>query len=350
MKIKWGIIGCGDVADHKIGPAFNRVKDSELVAVMRRNAGKAKDFARRHKVPKYYSDVDALLRDDEINAVYIATPHYLHAEHTVKAAEYGKHVLCEKPMAITIQECQKMINACETNKVKLMIAYYQRLQPAHQKIRELISQGAIGKIIMCKAQTGIWRYPADWFGKKELSGGGVLMEVGTHIIDLLRFLLGEIVEVSAYTDVLLFGCSVEDTSSLIVRFEDGVHGSMSFSYAVPDLGSNIEICGTQGKISWSTFVWKGDLIVKAYMHDELPKSEILTNLETVDNESREYRYETDKVSQRVPMIKHFVECVNMSKEPLLPGIEGLKDQQVILAAYESSKTKRAMRVNDVLGL
>ena len=331
MKIKWGIIGCGDVADHKIGPAFNRVKDSELVAVMRRNAEKAKDFARRHKVPKYYSDVDALLRDDEINAVYIATPHYLHAEHTVKAAEYGKHVLCEKPMAITIQECQKMINACETNKVKLMIAYYQRLQPAHQKIRELISQGTIGKIIMCKAQTGIWRYPAGWFGKKELSGGGVLMEVGTHIIDLLRFLLGEIVEVSAYTDALVFEYSVDDISSLIIRFEGGMHGLMNFSCALPNVGNTIEICGTKGRISWPIFVWQDGLTVKVYY---------------IDNKVQEYRYETDKVSQRVPMIKHFVECVNMNTQPSIGGMEGLKDQQVVLSAYESSKTKRVVGVSN----
>lgn len=334
MTVKWGIIGCGDVADHKVGPAFNRVKDSELVAVMRRNAEQAKDFARRHGVPKYYSDLDALLRDDEINAVYIATPHYLHAQHTVKAAEYGKHVLCEKPMAITIKECEKMIKACEENKVKLMICYYQRLQPAHQKIKELINQGALGKILTCKAQTQDWGHPKGaWWRKDNLSGGGVLINNGSHIIDLLRYFFGEIAEVSAYTDALVFQYPVDDISSLIVRFERGMHGLMNFSCALPNAGNTLEICGTKGRVSWPIFVWQDSLTVRVY---------------NLDNKVQECRYETDKVSQRVPMIKHFVECVNMNTQPSIGGMEGLKDQRVVLSAYESSKTKRVVRVSDVV--
>jgi len=339
MTVKWGIIGCGDVVEHKVGPAFNQVKDSELIAVIDINAEKAKDFAQRRGVPKYYSDVDALLGDDEINAVYIATPNYLHAQSTIKAAEHGKHILCEKPMALTVKECEKMINACEENKVKLMIAYYQRFQPAHQKPRELIRQGVIGKIIMCKAQTGGWGQPEGWLRRNELSGGGVLANVGCHIIDLLRYLLGEIVELSAYTDALVFEYPVEDIASLTVRFEDGVHGLLNFccdlAWAIPfdpsNVGNTIEICGTKGRISWPIFV-EGDLIVKVYVNNELQK----------------YKYTTDKVLQRVPMIKHFAECVKMNKEPSIPGIEGLKDLQVVLAAYESSKTKKVVKVKDVV--
>ena len=346
MTVKWGIIGCGDVAD-QIGPVFNRAGNSQLVAVMRRNIEKAKDFAQRHRVSKYYSDVDALLRDDEINAVYIASPHYLHREHAVKAANSGKHVLCEKPMAITIKECKDMMKACEDNKVKLMICYYLRLQPAHQKIKELINQGAIGRVIMSRAETGIWRCPEGWFGRKELSGGGVLTEVGTHFIDLMQFLLGEIVEVAAHADVLVFEYSVEDTSSLVVRFQDGSHGSMSFSYAAPDAGSSIVICGTKGKISWPTFVSEGDFVVQVSTHKELPKDKVVVNLETRDKNSEEYRFTTDKVSQRIPMIEHFVDCINTGIQPSIPGLEGLRDQQVILAAYESSRTKRIVRVSDI---
>ena len=143
-KIKWGILGCGNVTEVKSGPAFQKIKNSELVAVMRRNAVLAEDYARRHHVPKWYANAEDLIHDPEVNAVYIATPPASHKEYTILCAKAGKAVYVEKPMAISFAECNEMINACNSYDVPLFVAYYRRKLPRFLKIQQLIKSGIIG--------------------------------------------------------------------------------------------------------------------------------------------------------------------------------------------------------------
>ncbi|MDD4489259.1 MAG: Gfo/Idh/MocA family oxidoreductase [Paludibacter sp.] len=146
-KINWGIIGCGNVTELKSGPAFNKIEHSRLVAVMRRNADLAQDYARRHQVPRFYADADLLIHDPEVNAIYVATPPDTHAMYAIKAMRAGKPVYVEKPMARTYAECQEMIRVSEETGMPLYVAYYRRTLPTFLKVKSLLDEGAIGKLL-----------------------------------------------------------------------------------------------------------------------------------------------------------------------------------------------------------
>jgi predicted dehydrogenase len=147
-NVKWGIIGCGDVTEVKSGPAFRKVENSDLIAVMRRNGEKAADYAKRHNVPKWYDDAEKLINDPDVNAIYVATPPDTHAEYAIKSMKAGKPVYVEKPMAMNTAECQQMIDVSKQTGMPLFVAYYRRAQPYFVKIKQLIEMPAIGEIKM----------------------------------------------------------------------------------------------------------------------------------------------------------------------------------------------------------
>lgn len=151
-KVRWGIIGVGDVTEVKSGPAFNKVENSEIVMVMRRNLDKVKSYAKRHSVPTYTTNADDIINNPEIDAVYIATPPSSHAEFAIKAAQAKKHIYVEKPMAATYAECQKMIVAAEKNNVKLFVAYYRRELEYFKKVKSLVDENEIGNVKLVNTQ------------------------------------------------------------------------------------------------------------------------------------------------------------------------------------------------------
>ena len=230
-KIRWGIIGCGDVTEVKSGPAFQKIDNSDLIAVTSRNEHKAKDYAFRHNVSKWYSDPDLLIRDSEIDAVYIATPPDSHKQYTIKVAEAGKSVYVEKPMARCHQECLEMISSCRTNKVKLFTAYYRRSLPKFIKVKELIESGRLGDIrtILNLLYIPFKNLHTDsknlpWRVKPEISGGGYFVDLASHTIDILQFILGSIIHTNgtAVNQANLY--PAEDTVSANFIFEGGITG------------------------------------------------------------------------------------------------------------------------------
>lgn len=333
MSVKWGIIGCGDVVVRKSGLAFSEAKNSEIVAVMKRDPEKAKQFAQEHGVRKYYSDVDALLQDEEIDAVYIATPPYVHAEHTIKAAKHGKHVLCEKPMAMSVKECQEMIKACEENEVQLMIAYYRRWYPVAQKMKELLREGKIGQPIFARATILSMYEPqaSNWRIDPRIAGGGFLTDVGSHFIDLLIYLIGEAKEVGAVVDTIYLDIEADDSSSLIMRFVTGAQTTMhvvaSFYWNISARTNEFEISGTEGKI-FATDVETGDL--KLFR----------------DGENKEYQLPPPPLTlTRVSLVEDFVRSIITGKKNSVPGEEGLKTAKIIEAAYQSSKRREIVKIS-----
>ena len=262
--IKWGIIGCGNVCEIKSGPAFSKCNNSMLYAVMRRDADKAADFALRHDVPHWYSNVEDIINNPEIDIVYIATPPSSHSEYTIMALNAGKAVYVEKPMAINYFECCNMLNASNQSKCKLWVAYYRRALSYFKKVKELIDNKSIGNI-----QTVSIRYfrpsaaydlsteTQTWRTKKSIAGGGYFYDLAPHTIDILYFLLGKFVEVSGYHSNTANLYKVEDTVCAAFRFSSGIIGSGIWSYA----GSNeykedtVKITGTKGYISFSTFLF-----------------------------------------------------------------------------------------------
>ncbi|WP_025027873.1 Gfo/Idh/MocA family protein [Caldalkalibacillus mannanilyticus] len=259
-RVRWGIIGCGAVTEVKSGPAFQKVKNSELVAVMRRTGELAKDYAERHRVPKWYDDADDLINDPDVDAVYIATPPNSHKEYTLKAAKAGKPVYVEKPMAITFAECTEMIAACQAARVPLYVAYYRRALPRFVKIKELLENKVIGdlRFVMTtqykKASEDV-KDPLNlpWRVQPELSGGGLFFDLASHTLDLLDFLLGPIKEAQGIASNQAGYYQAEDIVTGTYRFESGVHGVGSWCFsAYEDVDIN-EIIGSKGKITFSTF-------------------------------------------------------------------------------------------------
>ena len=198
-KISWGIIGCGDVTELKSGPAFNKVNNSELVAVMRRDAAKAKDYAFRHNVPKWYTDANELINDPDINAVYIATPPSSHEEYTMAVLKAGKPVYVEKPMTMHAASAERMMNAVEEMKGKLSVAHYRRAQPLFKKIKQLVADKAIGEIRFARLSLYKKSYTQQdldfektaWRVDPALAGGGLFHDLSPHQLDLMYYFLGE---------------------------------------------------------------------------------------------------------------------------------------------------------------
>lgn len=259
-KVRWGIIGCGDVTEVKSGPAFQKVENSELVAVMRRTGELAKDYAERHGVPKWYDDGDALIRDPDVDAIYIATPPGSHKEYTIKAAQAGKPVYVEKPMARNFVECQEMIMVCKEAGVPLYVAYYRRAMPRFVKIKKLLEQKAIGDVRFISTiqyqQASEDAKDSDklpWRVQPELAGGGLFFDLASHTLDLFDFLLGPIKEAKGFASNQGGYYRAEDIVTGTYLFQSGIQGVGSWCFsAFANVDVN-EIVGSEGKITFSTF-------------------------------------------------------------------------------------------------
>lgn len=261
-EVNWGIIGCGNVTELKSGPAFNKVAHSKLVAVMRRDADKAADYALRHGVPAWYSDADQLINDPKVNAVYIATPPDTHASYAIQAMKAGKSVYVEKPMALNFQECREMIRVSEETGMPLLVAYYRRTLPAFLKVKELVDQGIIGKpltfnIRLHKAFGEKDLYPElqSWHVNPQIAGGGYLFDLASHQLDYLDFLFGPVVQVHGIAVNQAGYYKAEDTVTGSFLFGNGIIGTGSWCFVIAKGNEEdvIEISGTKGKLSFSSF-------------------------------------------------------------------------------------------------
>jgi len=256
------MIGCGDVTEIKSGPAFNKVGNSRLVAVMRRDAQKGRDYAERHGVPKHYSDADQLINDPDVNAIYVATPPDSHAEYTIRGARAGKPVYVEKPMALSFVQCQQMIEACELAEVPLFVAYYRRCLPNYLRVKEAIEAGAIGTVrfVTIQLYQPISASEQDkrslpWRVFPEIAGGGHFVDLASHQLDYLDHLFGPIVAVQGIAENQAGLYPAEDIVTASFRFESGIVGCGLWCFTVhaKTQRDTVEIVGSKGRISFSTF-------------------------------------------------------------------------------------------------
>lgn len=258
--IRWGILGCGDVCEVKSGPAFNKVRDSKLVAVMRRDIARAKDFASRHQVPRYYNDANDLIHDPEVNAIYIATPPAFHEAYAIQAMQAGKPVYIEKPVALNSQSCERMLAASRKLAVKASVAHYRRGLPVFKKIRSLIDGGAIGdpSLIIAKTLQG----PSEkmkaedyWRTNPEISGGGLFFDLAPHQLDIFYWLFGQPSDVRGFSTNQKSPYPAPDLTTLDAVFDQRVHLHAVWVFNL-DRSSDDETCeihGEKGKISFSFF-------------------------------------------------------------------------------------------------
>lgn len=258
--IRWGIIGCGDVTEVKSGPAFNKVPHSSLVAVMRRNASKAKDYAQRHGVAKWYSDADELINDPEVNAIYVATPPLQHEEYATRAMKAGKPVYIEKPMAINAAAAERIEQAARQTGVKTSIAHYRRQQRLFQKVKELLEQKAIGAVRLVELRflrphqsDTIAKTEVNWRIDPSVSGGGLFYDLAPHQLDLMLYFFGAPEKASGISINAGGHYAVDDTTSGQLLFKDNILFNGTWSFTVPEKIDSCEIIGTEGKISFSIF-------------------------------------------------------------------------------------------------
>ena len=258
--IRWGIIGCGDVTEVKSGPALQKAENSALVAVMRRNGNLAKDYAERHGVPKWYDNAQALIHDPDVNAIYIATPPSSHKEYTIQATQAGKPVYVEKPMALNFDECQEMIDACDTAGVSLFVAYYRRALRRFLKVKEVVDSRAIGNIRFVSItlyqpvqpkQTDSNNLP--WRVLPGISGGGIFVDLAAHQLDFLDYVLGPIQSVQGFAGNQAGLYPAEDIVTGSFVFESGVQGVGTWCFTAFEEIDRTEIVGDKGRITYSTF-------------------------------------------------------------------------------------------------
>jgi predicted dehydrogenase len=261
-EVRWGIVGVGDVCEVKSAPAMNLVPNSRLVAVMRRNEEKVKDYAARHGVEKWYTDAHALIHDPEVNAIYIATPPNVHLELTRMSAEAGKPVYVEKPMARNHAECREMIDICEKADVPLFVAYYRRALPHFLKIKELMDSGAIGNIRSIHINMRqvvepeiIRRLEHNWRVIPEIAGGGYFFDLASHQLDLMDFFFGKITHASGFSGNQAKSYDVEDIVVGSFVFESGVFGTGNWCFTSSKSAEIDEtvIEGSEGQIWFATF-------------------------------------------------------------------------------------------------
>ncbi|MBO9728432.1 MAG: Gfo/Idh/MocA family oxidoreductase [Chitinophaga sp.] len=282
-SIKWGIIGCGDVTEVKSGPAFNKVPNSSLVAVMRRDAAKAEDYARRHGVPKWYSDAAQLINDPEVNAIYIATPPLQHEDYTLMAIAAGKPVYVEKPMTLNAAAAIRMNEAATHHGVKLSVAHYRRAQPVFLKIKELLDSNAIGAVRFASLQ--MLQPPSskliastgnNWRLDPAVSGGGLFHDLAPHQLDLVIYFFGA-PQYAAGIALNQAGLSPADdfvTGHILFENDVAFDGTWSFAVAKDEQVDQCKITGSAGSISFPVFGSKVTLhkdgLSETFTFDALP--------------------------------------------------------------------------------
>jgi predicted dehydrogenase len=262
QETRWGIIGCGDVTEVKSGPAFNKVPNSKLVAVMRRDAEKAKDYAIRHKVGRWYNKAVDLINDAEVNAIYIATPPLQHEEYTIAALKAGKPVYVEKPMALNMKAATRMQQAAHDTGIKLSIAHYRRQLPLFRKVKELVDANTVGNIRFVNMQMLqpnnsplITQTSDNWRVDPKVSGGGLFHDLAPHQLDLMIYFFGKVIKAEGTALNQGGFYAADDIVQGSLLFENKILFNGLWCYTVPkeETRDACEIIGEKGKISFSIF-------------------------------------------------------------------------------------------------
>lgn len=260
--LQWGIIGCGDVTEVKSGPAFNKVANSRLVAVMRRDAEKAEDYARRHGVATWYDDARALVNDPEVNAIYVATPPKFHEAYTIMALEAGKPVYVEKPMSVDAAGAAQMVKVAAQTGTRLSVAHYRREQPLFKKVKALLEKKAIGDVRLVNFQLlqpleskMIAQTATNWRVDPAISGGGLFNDLAPHLLDLMLYFFGEPLHAHGIATNQAGAYLADDLVTGHIQFRNGVvfNGSWCFSVSPSEERDSCEIIGSEGSIQFSIF-------------------------------------------------------------------------------------------------
>ena len=334
--VRWGILGFGGFSDVAMAPAIAGTPGNLLQAVWGRDPGRTQLLARKYGVPRCAGSAEELLEAADLDAVYIATPNFQHAELTVKAAARGLHVLCEKPMAVDLEEARRMIEACDRAGVRLMVGNMMRFNPCHAWVRELVAAGTLGELTEAQALFGYDLpafYPPEstpWRLDPRLAGGGAMMDVGVHVVDLLRWLTGlEAAEVTGAIDTRSYPFPVDWSSSAVLRLGGGGLATVLVSFDNRFRENYLSISGARGSLKAEGTLWR----------QSSGSVRVLT-----DRGSQTYQPPPGWPDPYRLQVRHFDECIREGRTPLIDGREGLRDLQVCLAVYESARGRTVVKL------
>lgn len=341
-KIKVGVIGCGSIARRRHLVEYAKNENVEIVAVCDIVESRAVEMAEKYEA-KAFTHYEEVVKLADVDVISVCLPNDLHAPVSIAALNEGKHVLCEKPMATSRKEAEEMIEAAKRNNKTLMIAHNQRFVSSHQKAKQIIESGDIGKIYSFRTTFGHpgpegWSIDGrnSWFFDKEQAFIGALGDLGVHKSDLIRYLLGDVAEVSAFVETSAKqDTEVDDNAVAILKMESGVIGTLVASWSYVSGGDN------------STIIYAENAVLR--LEDDPDHSLIVQykNGEVV-------KYQLDKIQTNeeggqtnTHVIDHFIDAIIKNKAPLITGEEGKKSLDVILAALESNETEKVVKVNKV---
>jgi predicted dehydrogenase len=320
--VRWGLVGCGDIAEKRVAPALRGSPGSTLAAVARAQADKAADFAARHGAGRSYADWRDLVRDDGIDAVYVATPVRLHAEQAVAAAEAGKHVLVEKPMALDPASCERMIAAARSHGVRLGVAYYRHHYPLVRRLRALLDSGELGDPVLAQMQAfepfdpgpG---HPRAWLLRRSESGGGPMADFGCHRVEVLLDLLGPLLRAQGASCRARFReREVEDTCLATLRFRSGASAVIAVTHAAYERRDTLEIYATRGSA-----------------HVDVLNAGTV-RLVTASGVREEHHPPHANLHQ--PLVEDFVAALREGREPVVTGAVGLEVARAVEMIYRES--------------
>jgi 1,5-anhydro-D-fructose reductase (1,5-anhydro-D-mannitol-forming) len=348
MAIGWALVSTGRHADTCLAPALGLAEETHLVAVYSREQQHAEAFAAKHGAQVAYTSLEALLADARVEVVCIASPNFLHAPYTTLAARAGKHVLVEKPMALSVAEAWDMVQTCQTAGVTLGVGFHLRHHPGHQEARRLIREGVLGTITLVQAQWGAGQRGrvemapeqliplrsgprSAWWGTPTQVGRAyAMMAQGVHCVDLLHFLLGQhVVEVAALTDGQTPEHPLERLATLCLRFNGGTLGTVCCGFKMPDTKNDATLYGSHGRIILGNSLWitlQGALEVVS------------------DTVQTAMTYEQDTLALYMRQIEAFNQAIQQQESPIASGLDGLRAVQVTEAMIESASTGRAVKI------
>ena len=344
-KVKWGVIGAGGIADRRTLPGMMVSQHCELIALMEVDETLASALAEKYHAKRYYTSVDALLQDSEIEAVYIASPVKFHKEQVIAAAKAGKHVLCEKPIAVQLPDSEAAFAACEAQGVLSAAGFMMRYHSLHRKMRELIASGKLGQIVSCRAQMNCWfpDIPGNWRQQLRSTGGGALMDMGIHCIDLLEYILDNRCQsVMAMCDTKTFQYDIEDSANVLLKFQNGAVAYVDTNYNIPDdaVTCRLEIMGTKGSmIAENTISQAESGTLSCRFIDQSGYNALQNRTETevaeyLPTEGNLYAKELDSFSLSI--------LENTPAE--VPMADAIHVQKVIETAYASSKEGKLLKI------
>jgi UDP-N-acetyl-2-amino-2-deoxyglucuronate dehydrogenase len=349
-EIRFGLIGCG-VISKTHAEQIDRIDGARLVAVADVEEEKARNLAEKYKVDWYHDYLELLKRED-IDVVNILTPSGMHADMAIEAAKYGKHIIAEKPIDITLEKANSMIEVCRDAGVKLATISQHRFDPSTVKVKESIVQGNLGSPVLGQAAVNWYRSQdyydsGEWRGTWALDGGGALMNQSIHTIDLLQYLMGPVESINAHTATLTHErIEVEDVAVATVKFTNGALGTIiGTTSAYPGLSARLEVFGTHGSA-----VIDNDVLTNYYLRSEEEKGEMYGGGKAVNLAKQENNEDVAGASDPAAIfgdshriqIQDMIDAIREDREPLVNGEEGLKPLEIILAIYESAKTGKTV--------